>query len=94
MKGQERGRLQDISDFEIDCSDVNNLIRIKKFFNKLNLNIEFVKYFFHENDEPFINPYPGFENIYDDFEWFFNKFKIKYKEDIYDSDSDSDSDSF
>ena len=93
LKGQERGKLKDISNFEINNIDVDNLIKIKKNFLNFNQYINFCKYCYDDDDEPFIDPYPGFKNIYDDFELLFSKFKIKYKEFIYDSDSDSDSDS-
>ena len=93
LKGQERGKLKDISNFEINNIDVDNLIKIKKNFLNFNQYITFCKYCYDDDDEPFIDPYPGFKNIYDDFELLFSKFKIKYKEFIYDSDSDSDSDS-
>ena len=69
------------------------MIKIKKNFLNFNQYINFCKYCYDDDDEPFIDPYPGFKNIYDDFELLFSKFKIKYKEFIYDSDSDSDSDS-
>ena len=90
LKGQERGKLQDTSNFEINNIDVDNLIQIKKNFLNFNQYINFCKSCFDE-DEPFIDPYPGFKNIYYDFELFFSKFKIKYEEGRYDSDSDSDS---
>ena len=95
LRGQERGKLKDINNFEINYNDVDNLIKIKKNFNNFNQYINFSKDCY-EDDEPFIDPYPGFKNVYDDFELFFSKLKIKYKEYIYycDSDSDSDSDSF
>ena len=95
LRGQERGKLKDINNFEINYNDVDNLIKIKKNFNNFNQYINFCKDCY-EDDEPFIDPYPGFKNVYDDFELFFSKLKIKYKEYIYycDSDSDSDSDSF
>ena len=95
LRGQEKGKLQDISNFEIDYNDVDNLINIKENFNNFNQYINFRKECY-EDDEPFIDPYPGFKNIYDDFELFFSKLKIKYEEYIYyteiDIDSDSDSD--
>ena len=93
LKGQERGKLKDISNFEFNNNDVNNIIEIKKNFNNFNQYIEFCKDCYDDDDDPFINPYPGFKNIYDDFELFFSKLKIKYKEFIYVNDSDSDSDS-
>ena len=90
LKGQERGKLQDISTLEIESSVVYNLIKIKKNF--LNFNC-----CYDDEDVSFIDPYPGFKNIYDDFELFCSKFKIKYEEGInsfwdYCTDSDSDSD--
>ena len=68
LLAQERGRLQDTSNFEISS-----------------------------NDLCYIVPYPGLKNIYDDFELFCSKFKIKYEDggsfwDYY-SDSDSESES-
>ena len=91
LKGQERGKLKDTNNFEINNIDVNNLMKIKKNFLNFNQYINFCKYCYDDDDVPFINPYPGFKNIFDDFELFFSKFKIKYKEFIYVSDSDSDS---
>ena len=88
LKGQERCKLKDISNFEINYNDVVNLIKIKKNFNNFNQYINFCKDCY-EDDEPFIDPYPGFKNIYDDFELFFSNFKIKYKEYVYYCDSDS-----
>ena len=93
LKAQERGKLKDISEFEIEENDVDNLIKIKKNFNNFNQYINFCKDCYDEEDWPFINPYPGFKNIYDDFELFFSKLKIEYKEVNYIIDSDSDSDS-
>ena len=92
LRGQERGKLKDTSCFEINYNDVDNLIKIKKNFNNFNPYIILCKDCY-EDDEPFIDTYPGFKNIYDDFELFFSKLKIKYKEFIYIRDSDSDSDS-
>ena len=97
LKGQERGKLQDISNFEIESSVVDNLIKINKNFLNFNQYINFCKICFDEDDGLFIDPYPGFKNIYDDFELFFSKFKIKYEEGTsfsnYYSDSDSESES-
>ena len=94
---QERGRLQDTSNFEISSNDVDNLIKIKKNFDNFNQYIEFCKNCYDDDDQPFIDPYPGFKNIYDDFELFCSKFKIKFEDgdrflDYY-SESESDSDS-
>ena len=92
LKGQERGKLKDINDFYLENNDVNNLIKIKKNFNNFNQYIKFVKDSYDEADQIFIDPYPGFKNIYDDFELFFSKLKTNYKEFNYYSDSDYDSD--
>ena len=78
LEGQERGKLQDTNNFEINNIDVDNLIKIKKNFLNFNQYINFCKSCFDE-DEPFIDPYPGFKNIYYDFELFFSKFKIKIR---------------
>ena len=43
LKGQERGKLQDTSKFEINNIDVDNLIKIKKNFVNFNQNINFCK---------------------------------------------------
>ena len=86
LKGQERGKLKDTSNFEIYNIDVKNLIKIKKNFLNFNQYIT-GNYCYDEDDDPFFNSYHGFKNIFDDFELFFSKFKIKYKEFIYVSDS-------
>ena len=92
LRAQEKGKLQDISEFEIDEDDVDNLIEIEKNFYNINQYIIFCKECY-ENDKPFIDPYPGFKKIYDDFKIFFSKLNIKYKEVNYISDSDRDRDS-
>ena len=96
LKGQERGKLKDASNFEISNIDVVNLIRIKKNFINFNQYIKFCKCCYDDDDVPFIDPYPGFKNIYDDYELFCSKFKIKYEDGgsfwDYCTDSDSDSD--
>ena len=108
MLYQNLGHFKDVSNFEIKSSDVKNLIKIKKQFNDFNQLIKYQKDCYHEDEQNFIVPYPGFKNIYDDFELFCSKFKIKYEAGdrfwdynavtdsfcFSDSDSDSDSDSF
>ena len=114
LKGQERGKLQDISDFEIDQDDVKNLIFIKDQFRMYKIRWDF---FYGEDsdddsdddvnnidddsdddsddDNCYVNDsddddnndvdvYPGFKDIYDVFELFYNKIKIKYEDDDYD----------
>ena len=86
LLAQKLGYLKDISNFEIKSSDVDYLIKIKKNFKNFKQYIEFC---YDDDDQIFIDPYPGFKNIYDDYEMFCSKFKINCE----DSDSDSDSDS-
>ena len=92
LLSQKRGKLQDTRNFEISSNDVDNLIRIKKHFLNFAQYINFCKFCFDDDDQSYINPYPGFKNIYDDFELFFSRFKIRYEEGnsfwYYSSDSD------
>ena len=93
LLSQERGKFQDTSNFEISNIDIDNLIKIKKNFCNFNQYILFCEYCFDEEDGLFLDPYPGFKNIYYDFELFFSKFKIKYEEgSFWDYCTDSDSD--
>ena len=95
LLAQERGRLQDTSNFVFERDDVDNLIKIDKNFNNFCQYIKYLKDYYEEGEE-FIDPYPGFDNIYGDFKLFLSKFKIRNNKFIYgyiDSDSDSDSDS-
>ena len=61
LKGEERGKLQDTSNFEINNIDVDNLIKIKKNFLNFNQYINFCKGCFDDEDASFIDPYPGFK---------------------------------
>ena len=85
--------------------DVYYISKIKKEFNNFTQYINFCKDCYDDHDQAFVEPYPGFKNIYNDFELFCSKFKIKYEEFIViydidfeyennwtDSDIDSDSD--
>ena len=91
---QNSGYFKDLSNFEIKSSDVKNLIKIKKIFNNFKKTINS----YHGDEQNFIVPYPGFKNIYDDFEKFCSKFKIKYEADDrfwdYNADSDRDRDRY
>ena len=95
---QERGKLQNTNNFEIINFDVENLIKIKINFCNFKQYILFCEYCYDEEDRIFLYPYPGLKNIYDYFELYFSKFKIKYEEgtSFWDycnySDSDSDGD--
>ena len=89
LRGQEKGKLKDISEFEIYEDDVDYLIKIKREFSYYKIRYDALK----ENDGGFADdvddPYPGFENIYYYFELFFNKLNIEYEDsdsDEYDSD--------
>ena len=96
MLAQKLGYLNDVSNFEIKSSDVDYLIKIKKNFINFNQYIEFCKDCWDDDDQIFIDPYPGLKNIYNDYELFCSKFKIKYEDGgsfwDYCTDSDSDSD--
>ena len=97
LLAQKLGYLNDVSNFEIKSSDVVYLMKIKKNFHNFKQYINFCKCCYDDDDEPFIDPYPAFKKIYDDYELFCSKFKIKYEDGgsfwDYCTDSDSDSDS-
>ena len=88
---QNSGYFKDLSNFEIKSSDVKNLIKIKKFFNDFNKFIKYKKDCYRGDEQNFIIPFPGFKNIYYDFELCCSKFKIKYESEdrFYDFDYDS-----
>ena len=79
LLSQERGRLKDTSNFELEGEDVCFLIKLDKNFDNFCQYIMYKKDFLEENDK-YVCPYPGFDDIYDDFKLFFNKFKIRKKE--------------
>ena len=88
LRGQEKGKLKDISEFEIyEDEIVFNLIKIKNKFINIDQYLDFILNCYHKEDLIFINTYPGFIDFYYYFNLFFTKLNIKYK---YDSDSDSD----
>ena len=97
LRGQEKGKLKDISDFVIYEDDVDYLIKIKREFHCYKIRYDALKESSDDDDnddedsdaDDVDDPYPGFENIYYYFELFFSKLNIEYE----DSDSDSDSDS-
>ena len=91
LLAQERGRLQDTSNFVLERDDVDNLIKIDKNFNNFCQYIKCLKDFYDEGY--YINPYPGMDSIYEVFKIFFSKFKFKCEVRVrcyYDRDSDSD----
>ena len=87
LRAQEKGKLKDISEFEIEYDIVFNLIKIKNKLNNIDQYLDFILNCYHEEDLIFINAYPGFIDFYYYFNLFFTKLNIKYE---YDSDSDSD----
>ena len=94
LRGQEKGKLKDISEFVIYEDDVDYLIKIKREFHCYKIRYDALKESSDDDDDDddsdaddVDDPYPGFENIYYYFELFFSKLNIEYE----DSDSDSDS---
>ena len=87
LRGQEKGKLKDISEFVIYEDDVFNLNKIKNKLNNIDQYLDFILNCYHKEDLIFINTYPGFIDFYYYFNLFFKKLNIKYK---YDSDIDSD----
>ena len=106
LRGQEKGKLKDISKLKLESNVISNLIFINEQFELYKIRWDF----FNDSDdsedsdvsddsddddsvsEYLVNgkPYPGFEEIYDIFKLFFSK--IKYEGCDSDSDSNSDSD--
>ena len=90
LRGQEKGKLKDISDFVIYEDDVDYLIKIKREFHCYKIRYDVLKessdddYDDDSDADDVDDPYPGFENIYYYFELFFSKLNIEYE----DSDSD------
>ena len=87
LRAQEKGKLKDISEFEIEYDIVFNLIKIKNKLNNIDQYLDFILNCYHKEDLIFISTYPGFIEFYYYFNLFFTKLNIKYE---YDSDSDSD----
>ena len=86
LRGQEKGKLKDISEFEIYEDDVVfNLIKIKNKLNNIDQYLDFILNCYHKEDLIFINTYPGFIDFFYYFNLFFTKLNIKYE---YEYDSD------
>ena len=108
LRAQEKGKLKDISEFEIPDDDVFNLNKIKVLFDAWKLRYDALNNV-SDSDEDFdeVNEvvYPGFGKLYKLFKIFYNKLNIYYEEEesdygeyeikfvFSDSDRDSDSDS-
>ena len=101
LRGQEKGKIKDISNLMFQIDDLNNLIFINQQFGYYKLrqdafceDSDHNDYYSDDDSDDDGNgeylvdgkPYPGFKEIYDIFKVFFNQ--IKYEG----SDSDSDSD--
>ena len=67
---QRLGWINDVSNFEINSNDVYYISKIKRNFNDFTKYINFCKDYYDDDDEPFIDPYPGFKNIYVAYELF------------------------
>ena len=105
LRAQEKGKLKDISEFEIYEFEVEYLIKIKDRFRCYKLRYNACNNVDSDEDCGDVNEvvYPGFGYIFNLFEIFFNKLNIEY-EDTYsysdiellnsDIDSDNDSDDF
>ena len=64
LRGQEKGKLKDISEFEIEYDIVFNLIKIKNELNKIDQYLDFILNCYHKEDLIFINTYPGFIDFF------------------------------
>ena len=99
LRGQEKGKLKDISDLGLQREDINNLIFINEQFGYYKLRYDAFcddsddnDYYSDDDSDDDGNgeylvdgkPYPGFKEIYDIFKLFFNQ--IKYEG--FDIDSD------
>ena len=108
LRGQEKGKLKDISNLMLQRDDVDNLIFINEQFGYYKLRYDAFCDDSDDNDyysdddsddnggngEYLVDgkPYPGFKEFYDIFKLFFNQ--IKYEGCDSDSDSDSDIEGF
>ena len=107
LRGQEKGKLKDISNLMLPRYDVDNLIFINEQFGYYKLRYDAFcddsddnDYYSDDDSDDDGNgeylvdgkPYPGFKEIYDIFNLFFNQ--IKYEGCDSDSDSDSDIEDF
>ena len=105
LRGQEKGKLKDISNLMLPRYDVDNLIFINEQFGYYKLRYDAFcddsddnDYYSDDDSDDDGNgeylvdgkPYPGFKEIYDILKLFFNQ--IKYEG--FDSDSDSDIEDF
>ena len=105
LRGQEKGKIKDISELVLQRDDVDNLIFINEEFGYYKLRYDAFcddsddnDYYSDDDSDDDGNgeylvdgkPYPGFKEIYDIFKLFFNQ--IKYE--VYDSDDESDNEEY
>ena len=105
LRGQEKGKLKDISDLVLQREDLDNLIFINEQFGYYKLRYDAFcddsddnDYYSDDDSDDDGNgeylvdgkPYPGFKEIYDIFKLFFNQ--IKYESCYSDDDDDDESD--
>ena len=94
LRAQENGRLKDISNFEFDYFDINNIYEIKKdIYYYYSIIQEFYDWSRGFNDESLVSRYEIYKH---DLELFFSKLSIEI-EDTDDDDCDiifSDSDDY
>ena len=64
LRAQEKGKLKDISEFEIEYDIVFNLIKIKNELNNIDQYLDFILDCYHKEDLIFINSYPGFIDFF------------------------------
>ena len=105
LRGQEKGKIKDISNLILQRDDVDNLIFINEEFGYYKLRYDAFcddsddnDYYSDDDSDDDGNgeylvdgkPYPGFKEIYDIFKLFFNQ--IKYE--VCDSDDESDNEKY
>ena len=96
LRAQEKGKLKDISEFEIPDDIVFNLNKIKVLFDAWKLRYDALNNV-SDSDEDFdeVNEvvYPGFGKLYKLFKIFYNKLNIYYEEEEesdYEEENDED----
>ena len=93
LRAQEKGKLKDISKFEIPDDIVFNINEIKVLFDAWKLRYDALNNV-SDSDEDFdeVNEvvYPGFGKLYKLFKIFYNKLNIYYEEEESDNDSDGE----
>ena len=108
LRGQEKGKLKDISEFEIYEDEVDYFIKIKDRFRCYKIRYNACNGVDSDEDCGDVNEvvYPGFGYLFNLFEILFNKLNIEYEDryndsdieykmkiELYNSESDDDSDS-